>query len=379
MKLKALLEKRDALQKQLEEILAKAETEQRALSEEERAQFDALEKEIRDIDATIALEERARALSIPAPGTQPAAVDEKDKAEERAFANYLRGVVEERADVSLTKTDNGAVIPASIANKIIALVRDICPIFERATHYNVSGTLTIPLYDESTQAITMAYADEFTELESTAGKFTSIELKGFLAGVLTKISQSLINNSQFDIVGYTTRAMAESVARWIEKELLKGTNGKIEGLGGVTLAQETAAATAITADDLIRLKDKIKDAYQQNAIWIMSPATRTALRLLKDDNGRYLLNDDLTSPFGASLLGKPVYVSDNMDDIGAGKTVIYYGDMSGLAVKLTENFSVQILRERFATQHVVGVVGWLEMDAKVENRQKIAKLVMKAS
>ena len=197
--------------------------------------------------------------------------------------------------------------------------------------------------------------------------------------MLTKISQSLINNSQFDIVGYTTRAMAETVARWIEKELLKGTEGKIEGLRGVTLTQEAAASTAITADDLIRLRDKIKDTYQQNAIWIMSPATRTALRLLKDDNGRYLLNDDITSPFGSSLLGKPVYVSDNMDDVGAGKTVIYYGDMSGLAVKLTESFSVQVLREKFATQHVIGVVGWLEMDAKIENRQKIAKLVMKAS
>lgn len=378
MKLKALMEKRDDLHKQLEDILSKAEMEQRALSEEERAQFDALEKEIKDIDATIEREERARNIKIPAPDNKPAADDEKEKAEERAFASYIRGVVEERADVSLTKTDNGAVIPSSIASKIIAQVRDICPIFERATHYNVPGTLSIPLYDESTQSITMAYSDEFSELESTAGKFTSIELKGFLAGVLTKVSKSLINNSQFDIVSYVVRAMAESVARWIEKELLKGTTGKIEGLSGVTLSQETAASTAITADDLIRLKDKVKDAFQQNAIWIMSPATRTALRLLKDDNGRYLLNDDLNSPFGQVLLGKPVYVTDNMDDIGAGKTVIYYGDMSGLAVKLTESFSVEVLREKYATQHVVGIVGWLEMDAKVEHKQKIAKLVMKS-
>lgn len=376
--LKALMEKRDDLHKQLEDILSKAEMEQRALSEEERAQFDALEKEIKDIDATIEREERARNIKIPAPDNKPAADDEKEKAEERAFASYIRGVVEERADVSLTKTDNGAVIPSSIASKIIAQVRDICPIFERATHYNVPGTLSIPLYDESTQSITMAYSDEFSELESTAGKFTSIELKGFLAGVLTKVSKSLINNSQFDIVSYVVRAMAESVARWIEKELLKGTTGKIEGLSGVTLSQETAASTAITADDLIRLKDKVKDAFQQNAIWIMSPATRTALRLLKDDNGRYLLNDDLNSPFGQVLLGKPVYVTDNMDDIGAGKTVIYYGDMSGLAVKLTESFSVEVLREKYATQHVVGIVGWLEMDAKVEHKQKIAKLVMKS-
>ena len=108
----------------------------------------------------------------------------------------------------------------------------------------------------------------------------------------------------------------------------------------------------------------------------MSPATRTALRLLKDDVGRYLLQDDITAPFGKVLLGKPVYVSDNMPDMAAGATAIYYGDMSGLAVKITEEMEIQVLREKYATQHADGVVAWLEMDAKVENAQKIAKLEM---
>jgi HK97 family phage major capsid protein len=111
----------------------------------------------------------------------------------------------------------------------------------------------------------------------------------------------------------------------------------------------------------------------------MSPATRTALRTLKSTTGYYLLNDDISTPFGTTLLGKPVYVSDNMPDMGAGKTAIYYGDMRGLATKFSEEMSIEVLREKYATQHAVGVVGWLEFDAKVEDAQKIAKLVMKAS
>ena len=83
-----------------------------------------------------------------------------------------------------------------------------------------------------------------------------------------------------------------------------------------------------------------------------------------------------STPFGKTLLGKPVYVSDNMPEMAAGKTPIYYGDMSGLAVKMAEELEIQVLRERFATQHADGVVGWVEMDAKVENAQKIAKLTM---
>ena len=148
--------------------------------------------------------------------------EERALSEERAFADYLRGVVsEERAggDVNLTKADGTATIPTTIANKIIQKVYDICPIARMATRYNIKGTLTIPYYPASANAdITMAYADEFVELESTRGAFSSITLQAFLAGVLTKISKSLINNSQFNIVSFVVDRMAENIARWLEKD-----------------------------------------------------------------------------------------------------------------------------------------------------------------
>ena len=87
----------------------------------------------------------------------------------------------------------------------------------------------------------------------------------------------------------------------------------------------------------------------------MNSATRTALRLLKDGNGRYLMQDDITSPSVRLSWGKPVYVSDQMDGMEAGKTAIYYGDLSGLAVKLSEDASVQVLQERYADEHAIGV------------------------
>ena len=61
-----------------------------------------------------------------------------------------------------------------------------------------------------------------------------------------------------------------------------------------------------------------------------------------------------------------------MDDIASGKKVIYYGDMSGLATKFSEEMHVEVLRELYAAQHAIGVVGWVEFDAKVQDQQKIA-------
>ena len=390
-KFKKLMEKRAQNIAQMELLTTTAETEERAMTEEESAQFEALEKEVRAIDATMEAANRARDLDHV---EDPSAEEEKraeetptEEAEERAFANYIRGVVEERGGVNMTGTDNGAVIPASIANKIVEKVYDICPIAQLATRYNAKGTLSIPYYPAAVTAegvttepdITMAYASEFSELESTSGKFTSIELQAFLAGVLTKVSKSLINNSQFDIVGFVVTRMAENIARWLEKELLVGTNNKIAGLSGVTQIKTAAAATAITGDELIDVQEMVPDAFQRECVWIMNRSTRAAIRKLKDKDDNYLLNRDFDSRWGYKLLGQDVFVSDNMPGLGANKKAIYYGDMSGLALKFSEELNIEVLRERFATEHAIGVVGYLECDAKIENAQKIAALQCAAS
>lgn len=370
-----LAEIRDDVKK-IKEALGLEDEMREILEEEAQAKDDNVPKEEENMNTERACEEEKRSL------------ENRALEEEKAFENYVRGFVTRGTETDLTKSDNGAVIPATIANKIIKKVYDICPILERSSKYNVKGTLTIPYYTEDSPAdhITVAYADEFSALTSHVGKFTStISLTGFLAGALVKVSRSLINNSQFNIVDHVIDLMADHIARFIEKELLIGTPAagadpaKVLGMSTLTNAVTAASTSAITADEIVKLHDKVKDRYQSDAIWIMSPATRTALRLLKDEMGRYLLQDDISSPFGTTLLGKPVYVSDNMPEIAASAAVVYYGDFKGLATKFSENINIQVLRERFADEHADGVIGWFEFDSKVEDQQKLAKLVMAAS
>ncbi len=388
MNLKALTEQRAEKQTEMETLLNTVKTEERAFTEDENELFKKLESEIGLINETISALTKGRELTEePAPEQKEEEKKEEDEMkeneqralqEEKAFESYIRGVVlEERADVNLTKGDNGAVIPVTIAKKIIKQVYDICPILEKSTKYNIKGKLEIPYYSETSDAkVNMAYATEFKSLESNVGKFTSIELTGHLAGALAKISKSLVNNSDFNIVNEVINIMSESIALFVENELLNGTEGKVTGLDkGVKLIVTAESANAITADEVIKTKRKVKQKFQKNAVWLMSPETLTAISLLKDANDRYLLQDDITSDFGYTLLGKPVYETDNMKDIGAGNTAIFYGDLSGLATKFTEEVEMEVLREKYADQHAIGVVAWMEFDAKVEDAQKISKLV----
>ena len=225
----------------------------------------------------------------------------------------------------------------------------------------------------------MGYQTEFTEITADSGKFTSVDLGGYLAGALTLIGRSVENNGAFSVVDFIVNQMAEEIAVFIEGELLKGTGSSAaQGAVNTTTVLTAASATAITADELIDLQSKVKQAYQANACWIMNPSTFTAIKKLQVD-GKYMLQDDLTGEFPYRLLGKPVFISDNMPVIAAGAKVILYGDCSGLSVNFRENISIEVLREKYSTQHAIGVVSWFEFDSKVTNNQKLAVLSMKAS
>lgn len=384
---KEMEEKKNDLITRAEELVNKVKAEKRELTPDEAQELAEIRDDVKKIKETLGLmddidrecgsEKKLVKNELPMEGENK--MEEEKKVEEqetRAFENYVRGVVVNERAGELTKTANGAVIPTTIANRIIKKVFDICPILEKSTKYNVKGNLDLPYYDIDTTTINVAYQSEFTAMQSSSGTFKKISLSGFLAGALTKVSRSLINNAQFDVVSFIVDEMAYAIKRFIENELLNGTTGKVEGLSTLTNSLTSASATAITADEVVKLQGKVKDDYQANAIWIMNPETRDALRLLQDKMGRYLLQDDITAPFGKVLLGKPVYVSDNMPKIATGNTAIYYGDMSGLATKFAEEINIEVLREKYADEHAVGVIGWFEFDAKVENAQKIAKLVM---
>ena len=402
--MKAQIEKKNDLIKKAESIINLAQTENRELTDAEAQEIAEIRDDVKKIKDMIEgmmelddaracgagkMEKKADEAGADEAGAGAKPDDKaRELAETRAFDSYVRGLVmEQRSPVNMTEGANGAIIPETIAKKIIAQVYDICPILERSSKYAVTGDLEIPYYDESSTAITVAWSEEFVDLESSVGSFTNISLKDYLAGALTLISRKLINNTQFDLVAFVIDRMALAISRFIENACLNGGNpdatthvNQVKGLAGsVTQKVYAGSTSAITADKVIELKDSVKDVFQNNAIFIMSRATRTALRLLKDDVGRYLLQDDIASPFGSTLLGKPVYVSDNMPEIASGVNAIYYGDMKGLATKFSEDMNIQILREKFATQHAVGAVGWVSFDARVENAQAISALVMSVS
>lgn len=141
--LKSLQEQRADKIQQMKDLSDTAETEKRAFSEEEEAQFDVLEKEVQAIDKTIERIERARAIKLKVTTNEEREKlenKELEEREERAFEYYIRKAcgaedIQLRAgEQNLTMGNNGAVIPTTIANRIITAVKDICPIYAMSNH-----------------------------------------------------------------------------------------------------------------------------------------------------------------------------------------------------------------------------------------------------
>ena len=383
-------EKKNSLIAEAENLMTTAENEVRAFTEAESKRYNEIMTEVTALNEQ--LEQRKKLtemqLSKSEDGTEDGGETEEEKKEERAFTEYIRSAVlgnisESRAN--MTYGDNGAVIPKTIINKIIDKVTNISPLFASATKYTVKGDISIPYVNTDSGDITVAFAKEFSSLTASSVKISSIELKGFLAGSLVVVSKQLVNNSQFDILSFVINRMAEKIAIFIENYLINGdtvNGGAKSGLrNSVTQKVEIADAAKLSADDLIDIQDTIPDVYQANAYWIMNPKTRTAVRKLKDGQNNYLLIKDFSSPTGYTLLGKPVYVSDNIKGVDTATNsddIIYYGDFSGLAVKVGEGAEIQVLNEVYATQHAIGLVAWLEIDNTVEAPQKIVKAAVAA-
>lgn len=375
MNVKELIENRNSKVAQMEKLLTTAKAENRLPSEDEKKQFANLEKEVKDIDATIAMYDQMAGMSMKKVPSAPVEMTNAEK-DHKMFENAIRGIV--NTDTPTMPADAKTLIPTTVWNEIISQVIEISPVFSMADRYNITGNLVLPKYDAQNSSIVMQYADEGTTAESGKVVISQITLGGFLARCLAKISKSLINNSNFDIVGFVEAKMAQAIALYFEHEILFGTVGKVEGLTGITSDMTvTTAAVKITSDELMDVQDKVIDNYQANSVWIMNRETRNAIRKLKDNEGDYLLNRDFTAKWGYTLLGKDVYCSDAMDKILAGKTAIYYGDFSGLAVKVSEDANMQVLQERYAEEHLLGILAFVEWDAKVADTQKLAKLVIK--
>ncbi|HHR7901219.1 TPA: phage major capsid protein [Streptococcus agalactiae] len=140
-------------------------------------------------------------------------------------------------------------------------------------------------------------------------QFTNVawEIKTYRGAI--PLSQESIDDADVDLVGI--------VAETIGQMKVNTTNDAI-----ATVLKEFEAKTVKNLDEIKKLLNvELDPAY--NVSFIVSQRFYQTMDTLKDKNGRYLLQDSITSVSGKVFLGKPVFV---LADEVLGKDTAFVGD-----------------------------------------------------
>ena len=370
--MKELIEKRGSISRRMKELIDGIKTETRAFNEEEQAEFTKLEADLAAVNATIEAEKRAEA-ALAGCGSDDAETQQENGVEEVRAANvivsdFIRG--NELRAGEMTTTSTGSIIPSEFSADIIHDTVALSGVLNMVSIVNSKGTYK-QIVADSANKISAGWTDEIAEITASDAKFKTIEIGHHKLTALSKLSLELINQNEFDIASEVMYQTERDFALKGEEAIIKGDgSGKPYGLVTSGTAYTLASNTAITADEIVKIYHSLKAPFQQNAVWIMSNDTLCAVRLLTDGSGRYIFhqNENLTSGFAGFILGKPVLVSDAMDNIGSSAKPILFGDF-GRAYKANINpdVSMQVLNEKYADFGMKGVLSIMWIDGRPVN------------
>ena len=90
----------------------------------------------------------------------------------------------------------------------------------------------------------------------------------------------------------------------------------------------SGSGSAVTFDGLKNLYWTMRAPHRANATWLMSSATASQVDQLKDNQGRYLWRDPISADVPPTLLGRPVYFSEDMDSVTGNAFPIAFANWS---------------------------------------------------
>lgn len=286
-----------AVEKNLEDI-------QKELDEKE-AEKEQLEKEIED------LKNQVEELNRKAPTYPSKEHRGGQKLEQReAVLEFIRSRGQKRAGVKTT--DVGAIIPKEVLepqktperqNPLLNLIHVV-----KVT----SGSGSYPVMKKSNRKMTeVGELEENPELGKT--KITEVDYKIKTYRGELPISREAIEDAQYDLIGI----LQEDIQDQDEQTKL------------AIVADVMKSAKVVNASGLDGIKDilntKISSVYKKSLV--VTDTMFNALDKIKDKDGRYMMQPDITSPTGYSFSGKTIYPVEDTLLGQEGEMKFFIGDV----------------------------------------------------
>lgn len=379
MNLKAMIEKRNGLLDQADEMVNVAEKEVRSLTDEEKTKFSGLKKEIEDLNKQISEEEVRRAEGdVTEEKLEEREMETNTKELEiRGLEQYLRKQDGEEVRALQTTAQGGAVIPENVEGTIVLKMEETSPVFARARKFaSVAGSLKIA---KETSGTVAGFVGEGSNVLEGTISFDEVKLTQKRVGAAISLSNQLINDAAVNVVDYSINLLARRAGKAVEKSILVGAGGEeFAGIINEAGIAHVDVTGTVGVDHLLDVYNAIHPDFLAGASFIMQRKFFNQIAKLKDGNGHfYMQNGVVNGKLTYTLFGAEVIVTDALPDT----TPVLFGSVE-------EAYAVMI-KKGFALQHVTGdttqalrgsqllvLDGY--MDGAVYNPQALAKLVVTA-
>lgn len=273
--------------------------------------------------------------------------------EEREILSSMRVKPESRAQATAPDSAGGYTIDQTMASQIEEALlfhsgaRQIGNVFttSKGEQFNYPTN-----NDTGNTGALLAENIQVSEDDTTFG---SIPLNAYkYTSNMIKVSNELIQDSNFDIMSYIANIAGKRVGRITNTHFTTGDgSAKPEGFmfGATDSGVVTDTATTIDFDNLIDLEHSVDIEYRMGAKFSFNDATLALLKKVKDNDGNYIWSmGDVRSNEPSRIMGYEYVVNNDIAAPAAGVRSVAFGDFSKFLIRDVANPQMRRLTERYA-------------------------------
>ena len=270
-----------------------------------------------------------------------------DRAEMKAVQADIAKDYKAKGQSVGTDNQGGILVPTTISQSIQDKLEYVSPMRRIAT---VISNMPAKLVLNTGSLPTTYWVAEGAPITESGVTFAQTTLEPHKAAGLDKFTSEVLQDAAINpsIQNYVEDRFVLSLALLENEAFVNGDgSGKPYGFRSSAITAESVAQAGanLAYNDFVNLKYALNTAYRETGVFVMPSAAIALIEGLKDTSGRPIYRESIAVDAPATLLGRPVYIVDEIPaNLGAGtnETEIWYGnfkqyfigDRGGLRVDL---------------------------------------------
>lgn len=379
-----------------------AEVDKAQTAEEVRTlgtELEAINEEIRSLEGMIAeikeepINERTAAVTgeipaiVVASNTEVRTGNADDMEYRKAFQAFVsKGTAipaELRVNASTKTTDIGTAIPTILVNRIVETMETTGMILPLVTKTSFAAGISIPVSSikpVATWVAEGATSDKQQKKTTTAIVFTHFKLR---CEISMSMESSVMAIAAFEAA--FVKNVVEAMTKAIELSIIDGAGtASPKGILKETPnAGQALEASTLTYAGLIEAESAIPQAYENNAVWVMTKKTFMGYVGMVDDVKQPVarVNYGLAGKIERTLLGRTVvlcgdYIDSFSATLTAGKVFAFIFNFSDYALNTIYDMGIQKKQDWDTEDLLTKAV--MAVDGKVVDKNSLVTLKKKA-